>query len=136
MAKAFMAVIAAFVVAALVAKAAHLQSSPSHAATSNRAWAQNRMEFVAWNNSRWTAWVNDGAFEKLPAAPGKWHRHANTTIAFQSPDGRLWQAKIDGDEFLLAENGDWKGEVTRSSAVRYRDWAGNEQVRTVAQLQR
>jgi hypothetical protein len=44
--------------------------------------------------------------------------------------------KIDGDQFLLAHRGDWKGRIERASAVRYRDWRGHPQLRTVAQLRR
>lgn len=136
MAKGLLAVVAAFLVAVVVAKGAYLQKTDYGDDTPNRAWAKSRMEFVAWNNEKWTAWVNGNNFEKLPQNTGKWHRHANTTLAFIDWDGSHWQAKIDDDEFLLARNGDWQGEVLRSDAIRYRDWSGARQIRSVAQLRR
>ena len=100
------------------------------------AWSQDRMEFVTWNNSKWTAWVHAGRFELSPQKPGKWSRHANPSIAFTDWEGEEWQAKIDGDSFLLAHHGNWQGEVERADAIRYRDWSGNKQLRTVAELTR
>ena len=136
MAKGFTAVVAAFLVAVVVAKGAFLQKTDYGDDAPNHAWAKNRMEFVAWNNEKWTAWISDNDFEKLPENTGTWHRHANSTIAFIGWDGSHWQAKIDGQEFLLAANGDWQGDVQRSEALRYRDWSGSQQIRTVAQLRR
>jgi broad specificity phosphatase PhoE len=38
----------------------------------------------------------------------------------------------------LAElhRGDWQGPVDRSTAIRYRDWSGSNQLRTVSELKR
>lgn len=102
----------------------------------NEPWAQGRMEFVAWNDERWTAWVVGGDFTQLPENEGKWSRHASPSVAFTDWAGEMWQAKIDGDVFLLAYRGDWNGSIERSDAIRYRDWAGNNQLRTVTQLRR
>ena len=102
----------------------------------NEPWAQNRMEIVAWNSEKWTAWIVDNTFHQIPENQGRWSQHSNPSIAFSDWEGEMWQAKIDGDEFLLAYRGDWKGPVERSSAIRYRDWAGNNQLRTVTQLRR
>jgi hypothetical protein len=102
----------------------------------NEAWAQDRMEFVAWNDERWTAWIRDEAFEQTPQNTSNWSRHSNASLAFIDWSGETWQAKIDGEEFLLAARGDWSGSVQRATAIRYRDWQGRNQVRTVAQLRR
>jgi hypothetical protein len=99
-------------------------------------WAQHAMEFVAWNDARWTAWIRKDRFELLPREEGKWQRHANVSLAFVDWQGQPWQAKIDGKQFLLAHRGDWKGRIERASAIRYRDWRGDPQLRTVAQLRR
>jgi hypothetical protein len=99
-------------------------------------WAQNRMEFVAWNGEKWTAWVRDDVFEQRPENEERWSRHSNVSLAFVDWRGRPWQAKIDGDAFLLANRGDWNDSVERSIAIRYVDWNGRHQLRTVAQLQR
>lgn len=102
----------------------------------NQPWVQDTMEFVAWNGEQWTSWVRAGVFEQIPQNKEKWSRHANTSIAYTDWEGRLWQAKIDGEEFLLAFHGDWEGSVERSDAIRYQDWTGVNQLRTVAQLKR
>ena len=99
-------------------------------------WAQNKMEFVAWNGERWTAWIRDGAFEQIPQNEGKWSRHAKASLAFTDWEGEPWQAKIDDEEFLLAHRGDWQGPTDRTAAIRYRDWQGQNQIRTVEQLRR
>jgi hypothetical protein len=102
----------------------------------NEPWAQDRMEIVAWNNEKWTAWVVGDVFNQLPENKGRWSRHLNPSVAFTDWEGEMWQAKIDGDDFLLAYRGDWNGPIERSDAIRYRDWAGNNQLRTVTQLRR
>lgn len=99
-------------------------------------WAQHAMEFVAWNDERWTAWIRDDKFELLPREEGKWQRHTNVSLAFTDWQGQPWQVKVDGEQFLLAHRGDWKGRIERANAVRYRDWQGHPQLRTVAQLRR
>jgi hypothetical protein len=126
------AILAAAVGAKLLYNAAvHAGSEPAAPP-----WGQDRMEFIAWNEERWTAWINGERFVLAPRAPGKWRRHANATLAFLDWDGEPWQAKIDNGEFLLARRGDWKGRTERASALRYRDWHGRRQLRTVAQLTR
>ena len=102
----------------------------------NQPWQQDRMEFVAWNNEQWTAWIIDEAFEQTPQDTGKWSRHSNPSLAFVDWSGEMWQAKTDGAEFLLARRGDWNGPILRTNAIRYRDWQGRNQVRTTAQLRR
>ena len=102
----------------------------------NQPWVQSTMEFVAWNDQRWLAWIHDDAFEQIPQDDRNWSRHSNVTLAFTDWEGEMWQAKIDGDEFLLAHRGDWEGLIERSDAIRYRDWAGTNQLRTVVQLKR
>lgn len=102
----------------------------------NQPWARGTMEFVAWNGEQWTSWIRAGVFEQIPQDSEAWSRHANASIAYTDWDGRMWQAKIDGEEFLLAFHGDWEGSVERSGAIRYRDWTGMNQLRTVAQLRR
>ena len=102
----------------------------------NEPWAQDRMEIVAWNNEKWTAWIVGDAFYQLPENEGKWSQHSNPSIAFTDWGGEMWQAKIEGDDFLLAYRGDWNGPIERSDAIRYRDWTGNNQLRTITQLRR
>jgi hypothetical protein len=101
-----------------------------------QAWAQNRIEFVSWNNEKWTAWVRSESFELVPEDSANWSQHANASIAFTDWQGQSWQAKIDGDWFLLAAQGDWQGDIERVEAIRYRDWNGNNQIRTVADIRR
>ncbi len=102
----------------------------------NAAWAQGKMEFLAWNNEKWTAWVQDDMFDQVPQNNDLWTRHSNASLAFTNWEGESWQAKIDGDIFLLAHQGDWQGTVEKSDAIRFRDWSGNNQLRTVADLRR
>ena len=99
-------------------------------------WTQDRIQFVAWDDERWTARIRDDKFELTPRAEGRWQHHANASLAFIDWEGKPWQAKIDGQQFLLAHRGNWKGRIERADALRYRDWHGHRQVRTVAQLRR
>lgn len=102
----------------------------------NEPWAQDKMEFVAWNNEQWTAWIRAGAFELVPQNRRRWSRHSNVTLGFIDWQGEPWQARIDGDTFVLARRGDWQGETERAGAIRYRDWSGRNQLRTLVQLMR
>ena len=102
----------------------------------NLPWVQTKLEFVAWNNERWTAWIRDDTFEQVPENTAQWSRHSNASLAFIDWKGEAWQAKIDGDEFLLAHRGDWNATTERAASIRYRDWEGNNQLRTVIQLRR
>ena len=99
-------------------------------------WALQRMEFVSWNNDRWTAWVKDGSFEHTPEESGYWHRHSNSSLAFVNWDGEPWQAKVAEGSFILAHRGDWSMPTESVSALHYLDWSGQKQVRTLAQLTR
>lgn len=127
---------AAMAAAVLGAKLLYEATARSEIAPAEQPWAQNRMEFVAWNGSRWTAWIRDDKFELQPQTPGKWQRHANATLAFIDWEGEPWQAKIERDEFLLAHRGNWRGQTERARALRYRNWQGEQQLRTVTQLRR
>ena len=102
----------------------------------NQPWAQDTMQYVTWNQEKWSAWVRDDVFEQLPQNTSKWSRHSNASLAFIDWEGQTWQAKIDGDDFLLAHRGDWAGATERASAIRYRDWQGNNKLRTTDQLRR
>ena len=102
----------------------------------NEPWAQEKMEFIAWNGEKWTAWILGGGFEQIPENTAKWSRHFNPSLAFIDWDGEMWQAKIEGDEFLLAYRGDWSETVERTGAIQFRDWKDKNQQRTVAQLRR
>ena len=126
----------AILVAVLAARLLYDATAETDTQPTPQPWAQNAMEFVAWDHERWTAWIRDDRFELLPHEEGKWRRHANVSVAFTDWQGQPWQAKIDGGQFLLARRGDWKGHIERASAVRYRDWGGRPQVRTVTQLRR
>lgn len=120
----------------LAANFAFRTTAASDNAPGNEAWALDRMDFVAWNGVEWTAWIHDGAFELKPRKSGRWSRHSSASVAFIGWDGTPWQAKIDDDQFLLAPRGEWEGDVEESEALRYRDWAGNNQLRTVGNLER
>ncbi|MCH7980321.1 MAG: hypothetical protein IID59_02365 [Proteobacteria bacterium] len=102
----------------------------------NEAWAQNKMEFVAWNNEKWSAWIHANEFAKIPQNTADWSRHSNASLAYINWEGESWQAKIDGDLFLLAYQGNWQGPVDQSEAIRFRDWSGNNRIRTVTELRR
>lgn len=136
MKRALVGIFAAFLVAIAAAQFAFQVTDKEGDGPGNVAWVQDRMEFVAWNNERWTAWIHNGAFEQVPENTANWSRHANPKIAYLDWDGAVFQAKIDGDSFLLARNGDWGGDVEVADAIRYRDWSGNKQLRTVAELRR
>jgi len=136
MTRVFLGLLAAFLVVIVAAKVAYSVSTGSGVEPVDRPWSQGKMEFVAWNNEKWTAWIRDGAFELDPQNTDDWSRHSNPTIAFFDWDGEAWQARIEGDEFVLARRGNWAGEVDRSEAIRFRDWSGNSQLRTVPDLQR
>ena len=129
--------LAAAVLAAIVgAKLAYEITVHTGAEPDNRPWAQNSMEFVAWNGEKWTAWIRDDAFEQRPQNETRWSGHTNTSLAFIDWERKPWQVKIDGDAFLLAKRGDWKGSTERVTAIRYRDWEGDNQLRTLMQLTR
>lgn len=128
--------LAAFLVTIAAARCAYSLSVNTGGQPAPAPWSLNKMQFLAWNGEQWTAWVRDDRFELDPENTGLWSRHANQSIAFIGWDGEFWQAKIEADEFLLARRGDWSGDPLRSDALRYRDWAGREQLRTVPDLKR
>jgi len=131
-----LSLLAAFLIVIAAAKLAYSVAAESGAEPVDHPWSQGKMEFVAWNNEKWTAWIRDGAFELVPQNTDDWSRHSNPTIAFSDWEGEAWQAKIEGNEFVLARRGNWAGPVERSEAIRYNDWSGNNQLRTVPELQR
>ena len=133
------AVLGFFVALAATIVAARLTfdaTSTAGAGPVNEPWAQDKMELVAWNNELWTAWIRAGAFELVPQNTRRWSRHSNATLAFIDWEGEPWQARIDGDTFVLARRGDWQGTTERAGAIRYRDWSTRNQLRTLAQLMR
>lgn len=136
MIKVVLSLLAAVLAAVLGAKLLYDLTSYNGAKPANQPWAQDSMEFVAWNGEKWTAWIRDGTFEQRPQNDVRWSSHANTSLAFIGWEGKPWQAKIDSDELVLAHRGDWKGSVKRVTAIRYRDWKGENQLRTVTQLER
>jgi hypothetical protein len=134
--KVFLALLAAFLATVAAARIAFEATAPEPARPVAEPWAQDRMEFLAWNEARWTGWVRDGRFELVPEDTDRWSRHANPTLAFVGWDGERWQAKLDGDAFVLARRGNWERASERSDAIRYLDWLGRQQIRTVEQLAR
>jgi hypothetical protein len=136
MTKVALSLVAAVLATIIAAQLAYNANPNTRSKPGNQPWAQNHMEFVAWNNERWTTWIHGDKFEQLPQNSEKWSRHSNASLAFIDWEGDAWQAKIDDDVFLLAHRGDWNGTIERSSAIKYRDWTGNHQLRTVAQLRR
>jgi len=134
--KAISGLILSVLVVILAAKITYNLNTDYGDEPANIAWAQNEMQFVAWNNEKWTAWIHNGAFELAPQNTDTWSRHSNISLAFTDWQGESWQAKIDGETFLLALRGDWQGTVEQVDAIRFRDWSGNNQLRTVAELQR
>lgn len=127
---------AAVLLVVLAARVTYNMNSDHGDAPVNEAWVQNEMQFVTWNNEKWTAWIHDGEFELAPQNTNMWSRHSNISLAFTDWKGEPWQAKIDGDVFLLAHQGNWQGSVEQSEAIRFRDWSGNKQLRTVTDLNR
>lgn len=136
MAKVLLGLMAAFLVTVLAARLAFLSTADTDGPPAEQPWAQNKMEFVAWNGERWTAWVRDGAFEHTPQNSDRWSRHSNSSLAFIGWEGEAWQAKVDGEEFVLAHHGDWQHSTERATALRYRDWTGRHQLRSLTQLRR
>ena len=136
MAKVLSGLFAAVLVVIVAAKFAHSVSTDTGDVIINEAWAQGKMEFVAWNDERWTAWIQADTFMQVPQNTDNWSRHSNANLAYTNWEGESWQAKIDGDIFLLAYQGNWQGPVDRSEAIRFRDWSGNNRLRTVAELKR
>ena len=127
---------AAFLAVVLAARVAYSVSTDLGDEPVNKAWVQNKMEFVAWNGQRWTAWIHDGGFELAPENTRRWSRHSSPSIAFTNWDGEYWQARIDGDSFLLAYRGNWQEPSEPVEAIQYRDWFGINRLRTVADLRR
>ncbi len=136
MIKVVLGLVAAVLVTILAAKLVYDATAYTGAEPDNQPWSQNSMQFVAWNGEKWTAWIRNGAFEQRPQNDGQWSTHANVSLAFIDWERKPWQVKIDGDAFLLAHRGDWKGSIERVSAIRYRDWKGENQLRTLNQLKR
>lgn len=136
MIKIILGLVAAVLVTIAAAKMMYEATAYTGAEPANQPWAQNSMEFVAWNGEKWTAWIRDDAFEQRPKNKGRWSTHANVSLAFIDWERKPWQVKVDGDAFLLAHRGDWKGSIERVSAIRYRDWKGENQLRTLNQLKR
>jgi len=128
--------LAAFLIVIAAARFAYSISADTGDAPVDRPWSQNKMQFVAWNEEKWTAWIRDEAFELDPENTGTWSRHSNPSIAYVDWSGEPWQAKVEGDEFVLARHGNWSAAGERSAAIRYRDWNGNKQLRTVVDLRR
>ncbi len=127
---------AAVLATVVAAKLAFDATTYTGAEPANQPWAQNTMEFVAWNGEKWTAWIRESTFEQRPQNDEQWSPHANASLAFIDWKGRPWQAKINGNDFLLAHRGEWKGSTERGNAIRYRDWKGENQLRTLSQLKR
>ncbi len=138
MIKVFLGLVAVVVVLlpVVAAKLVYIATAYTSAGPVNQPWALKNMEFVAWNGEKWTAWIRDDTFEQRPENMKDWHGHAGNSLAFVDWESERWQAKIDGDGFLLARRGNWKGETEHVSAIRYRDWTGQNQLRTPAQLKR
>ncbi|MFQ5609894.1 MAG: hypothetical protein ACE5F8_06450 [Woeseiaceae bacterium] len=128
----FLAILATIVAAKLLFE----YTVATGSAPENHPWSNNKMEFVAWNNERWTGTVRDGVFELIPLNTKDWSRHSKATLAYVDWRGEPWQARVDGDAFLLAYRGDWSGKTVRANAIQYRDWQDSEQLRTVSQLTR
>jgi hypothetical protein len=136
MIRVILGLLAAVLVTVVPAKLVFEATSDSGAEPANQPWAQNAMEFVAWNGEKWTAWIRDDDFELRPQKERPWQGHSNVSLAFVDWEGTPWQAKVDGNAFLLAHRGDWKSHTQRVAAIRYRDWTGNNQLRTPVQLRR
>ena len=136
MAKVLLGLSAAMLLVIAAARFAYNVSTDPGGQPVNDAWAQGKMEFVTWNDEKWTAWVHAGAFTQVPQNTDDWSRHSNTSLAFTNWAGEFWQAKIDGDLFLFAYQGNWQGPVEQSDAIRFQDWSGINRIRTVSELRR
>ncbi len=136
MAKALLGLLVGFLATIVAAKLAFEMTTDTGSEPVNLPWALGTMEFVSWNGEQWTAWIHDGVFEQTPQNTADWSRHANVSLAFIDWDGEPWQAKIGGESFSLAHRGEWNGPIETATAIRYRDWSGRNQLRTLAQLSR
>ncbi len=136
MARVLWGLLFAFVATVVAARLAFEFTAPEFSGQVNEPWAQSRMEFVSWNNEQWTAWVRDEIFEQTPENTVDWHRHSNPSLAYIGWDGEPWQAKVEGESFVLAHRGNWSGSTESANAIRYRDWSGQNRLRTLAQLGR
>jgi hypothetical protein len=136
MAKVLFGILAAVLLVIAAARFAYTVSTDPGEAQVNEAWAQGKMEFITWNDEKWSAWIHAGEFTQVPQNTDDWSRHVNASLAYIDWKGESWQAKIDGDLFLLAHQGNWQGPVDRSEAIRFRDWSGTNRIRTVAELRR
>ncbi len=134
--KVVFALVAAMLIATVAARSAFDATVSAQRQPTQQPWAQNQMEFIAWNDEKWRAWIRDDSFEQLPQNTHRWTRHANPSLAYIDWHGQSWQAKIDGGTFLLAHRGNWNGPIVRAEAIRYRDWEGRNTLRTVDQLSR
>ncbi|MDE0754829.1 MAG: hypothetical protein OSB26_09270 [Woeseiaceae bacterium] len=134
--KVVLALVTAVLLAIAAAKFAYHVKVDYGIESGNEPWANSKMEFVSWNNQKWTTWIRDDLFEQTPLNTSNWSRHSNATIAFTNWDGEPWQARVDGDAFLLAHRGDWEGPLERSEGIRYQDWSGDKQIRTIANIRR
>ena len=133
MSKIVLGILAAAFCTIVAAKLAYDASAHPSEARLNEPWAQNRMEFVAWNGNNWTAWIRDESFEHRPQHEGTWHPHANPTLSYINWDGEPTKATIEGETFVVAPHG---MDSSRQDAIRYRDWDGENRLRTYNQLQR
>ena len=136
MLRVFLGLSLAILIVIAAARVAYSVSTRSADYAVNEAWSHNKMEFVAWNKERWTAWIHDGVFELAPENTADWSRHANATISYADWDGEFWQARIDGEVFFARREGQLGCAARASGAIRFRDWLGNKQLRTVADLER
>ena len=134
--KAIIGLIVAFALSVMGARLAFEASGPDEASSTAAPWAQNKMEFIAWNGQRWTAWLRDGNFELTPENEGNWHRHANSSIAYIGWGGEPIQARLHGEQFQIAHRGEWHAAVEEVEAIHYIDWSGVRRVRSVEQLTR
>ncbi|MCH2336897.1 MAG: hypothetical protein MK316_06485 [Pseudomonadales bacterium] len=133
MTKIVLGIFAAALCTIVAAKIAYDASGHPSSATVNEPWAQHKLEFVTWNGSNWTAWIRDEAFEHRPQKEGKWHSHAKRTLSYINWQGTPTKATIDGEAFMVTPHG---VDSSRQDAIRYRDWDGENRLRTFNQLQR
>ena len=67
MGKALLGLCAAVAATIIAANIAYNATANTATEPVNEPWAQDRMEFLAWNGQKWTGWIRGNEFEQTPA---------------------------------------------------------------------
>ena len=118
MAKVVLSSLAAVLAAIFAARVLYNTTAETDIEPIPRPWAQHAMEFVTWNDERWTAWIRKDKFELLPREEGRWQRHTNVSLAFIDWQGQPWRrptarATLPGIAGRCSEDSraDWRSSI-------------------------